>query len=106
MEPVLPSIDVNLPLALDVKVFNEPVEVSIAFTLVKALEVNVLKSLLIDELADSSEVNLPLALDVNVFKEPVLVSIADTLVNALEVKVLILLVAVCKVPITVLFEPV
>jgi hypothetical protein len=50
------------------------------FELVKEL-----KSVLIEELSDSSDVNLPEALDVNVFKEPV---------------------DVCKVPITVLLLPV
>jgi len=78
IDPVTPSSDVNLPFCVVSTVLLELVK------LLKSLLI-LLKSLLILELALSKDVNLPLALEVNVFK---------------------LLVAVCNVPITVLFEPV
>jgi hypothetical protein len=43
IEPVTPSIDVNLPLALDVNEFNELVLVSNAVNLPEALLVNEFK---------------------------------------------------------------
>jgi hypothetical protein len=92
IEPVLPSILVNLLFCVVSTVLLELV--------------NVLKSVLIEPLALSSDVNLPDALDVNVLRLAVAVSIVETLVKALAVNVLTLLVAVCKVPIIVLFEPV
>jgi hypothetical protein len=46
IEPVTPSIEDNLPSALDVKLFNELVEVSIEFSLPFALDVKELNVVL------------------------------------------------------------
>jgi hypothetical protein len=55
----------------ELNVFNEPVEVSIEFNLPFALDVYELKSLLIEELADSRFDNLVFVDELKVFSEPV-----------------------------------
>ena len=69
--PVVFSSEFNLPFALDVNVFSEPVVVSIEFNLPFALDVYELKSLLIEELADSRFDNLVFVDELKVFNEPV-----------------------------------
>ena len=102
--PVLVSIDVNLVDAEEVNVFNELVVLSMFDTLVLLLDVYVLKSDLIELDADSKDVSLPEADDVNVFKLLVVLSITPNLVFVLDVYEFKDEVAVCNVPITVLFE--
>jgi hypothetical protein len=82
------SKDVNLPFALEVKLFKLPVEVSMDDNLSDALDVNVFKL----PVEVSMDDNLSDALDVNVFKLPVEVSMDDNLSDALDVNVFKLLV--------------